>query len=146
MYQKVLVPLDGSELAECALSHVRSLATEGSAREVTLLHIVRIDVPGADVDLSSLRESVFAAAIKYLAEMESRLVSAGVKVKTKAIEAKWTASAITEYAEKNGIDLIVMSTHGYSGLKRVLLGSVATGVLSQSLVPVLLIRPEACPL
>ncbi len=146
MYKKVLVPLDGSELAECALSHVRSLVKEGSVGEVTLLHIIRIDIPGSEVDLSKLREPVFASANKYLAEMESRLVSTGVKIKTKVLEANWTAITVTEYARKNNMDLIVMSTHGYAGLKKALLGSVAYGVLSQSSVPVLLIRPEACRL
>ena len=146
MYQKVLVPLDGSELAECALSHVRSLVTEGPAREVTLLHIVDINLPGSEVDLDALRKPAFAAATKYLTEMKSRLLPAGVTVKTKALEAKWTASTITEYAQQNNIDLIVMSTHGYTGLKKALLGSVASGVLNQSSVPVLLIRPDACQL
>ncbi|MBE0582700.1 MAG: universal stress protein [Desulfofustis sp.] len=146
MYQKVLVPLDGSELAECALSHVRSLVKDGSAREVTLLHIIRINIPGADVDLSALREPAFAAANKYLAEMELRLVSAGVKVMSEVLEANWTANTITEYAQKNSMDLIVMSTNGYTGLKKVMLGSVASGVLNQSAIPVLLIRPEACRL
>jgi nucleotide-binding universal stress UspA family protein len=108
------------------------------------LHIIRIDVPGADADLSALREPISTAARKYLAEMESRVGSAGVKVKTEVLEANWTASAITEYAQKKGTDLIVMSTHGYTGFKRMMLGSVAHGVLSQSPVPVLLIRPEAC--
>jgi len=146
MYQKVLVPLDGSELAECALSHVRSLVKEGSAGEVTLLHIIKIDIPWAGIDLNALPESAFAAANKYLAEMESRLVSEGVKVKTEALEANRPATTITKYAQKNGMDLIVMSTHGYTGLKKLMLGSVAFGVLNQSPVPVLLIRPEACGL
>ena len=146
MYQRVLVPLDGSELAECVLSHVQTLVKDGSVGEVTLLHIIRIDIPGSEVDLSKLREPVFAAAKKYLAEMESRLVSAGVKIKTKVLEANWTAITITEFAQKNNMDLIVMSTHGYTGLKRALLGSVAYGVLNQSPAPVLLIRPEACRL
>ena len=146
MYQRVLVPLDGSELAECALSHVQSLVKDGSVGEVTLLHIIRIDVPWAEVDLQQFRGLAFAAANKYLAEMESRLVSTGAKVKTKVLEANGTANTITEYAQKNSMDLIVMSTHGYTGLKKVLLGSVASGVLNQSHVPVLLIRPEACRL
>lgn len=146
MYQRILVPLDGSELAECALSHVQSLVKDGLAVEVTLLHIIRIDIPWSEVDLHAFRGPVFAAANKYLAEMESRLASAGVKVKTKALEANWTANTITEYAQKNSMDLIVMSTHGYTGLKKAMLGSVASGVLNQSSVPVLLIRPEACRL
>ncbi len=72
-----------------------------------------------------------------------RIGAKGVTVKTESIEAKRPANAITDYAQKNGMDLIVMSTHGYSGLKKLLLGCVATEVLSRSPVPVLLIRPEA---
>jgi nucleotide-binding universal stress UspA family protein len=146
MYQRVLIPLDGSELAECALSHVRSLVKDGSVGEVTLLHIIRVDVPGAHIDLSKFRGLAFAAANKYLAEMESRLASTGAKVKTEVLEANGTADTITEYAQKSGMDLIVMSTHGYTGFKGVMLGSVASGVLNQSSAPVLLIRPEACRL
>jgi nucleotide-binding universal stress UspA family protein len=146
MYQKVLVPLDGSELAECALSHVRSLVKEGTGVEVTLLHIVGSGIPWSEVDFGAVREPVLAAAKKYLAEMESRLVSAGVRAKTKILEANGTANTIAEYAKTNNMDLIVMSTHGYTGFKGVMLGSVASGVLNQSSAPVLLIRPEACRL
>ena len=142
MFQKVLVPMDGSELAEHAMSHVRSILKEGSAGEVTLLHIKRIDIPPG-LDPKTIRERVFAAATGYLGEMECRMASAGVKVQTKVLEAKRPANAITEYAQNNGTDLIVMSTHGYTGLKKLLLGCVAAEVLSQSPVPVLLIRPEA---
>jgi nucleotide-binding universal stress UspA family protein len=142
MFQKVLVPMDGSELAEHAMSHVRSILKEGSAGEVTLLHIKKIDIPPG-VNPNRIRGPVFAAANKYLGEMESRMVSAGVKVKTKVLEANRPATTITEYAKKNGMDLIVMSTHGYTGLKKLLLGCVAAEVLSRSSVPVLLIRPEA---
>jgi nucleotide-binding universal stress UspA family protein len=142
MFQKVLVPMDGSELAEHAISHVRSILREGSAGEVTLLHIKKIDLPPG-FNPNMVRRPVFAAANKYLGEMESRMVYAGVKVKTKVLEAHRTATTITEYAQKNGMDLIVMSTHGYTGLKKLLLGSVAADVLSQSPVPVLMIRPEA---
>ena len=142
MFQKVLVPMDGSELAEHAMSHVRSILKEGSAGEVTLLHIKRIDIPPG-LDPKTIRERVFAAANRYLGEMESRMVSAGVKVKTKVVEAQRPANGITEYAQNNGMDLIVMSTHGYTGLKRLLLGCVGAEVLSQSPVPVLLIRRAA---
>jgi nucleotide-binding universal stress UspA family protein len=74
------------------------------------------------------------------------LSAEGVTVKTESLEANRPAYAITEYAQKNGMELIVMGTHGYTGLKKLMLGSVASGVLNQSPVPVLLIRPEACRL
>ena len=149
MYKKVLVPLDGSDLAECALSHVKSLIKDGSVGEVTLLNIIKFDLPWIDeypkrIDINAIREPLFAASKKYLAEMESRLSSKGIKVKTASLEANRTADAITDYAQKKGMALIVMSTHGYTGFKKLMLGSVAFGVLNVSHVPVLLIRPEAC--
>ena len=149
MYKKVLVPLDGSDLAECALSHVQSLFEEGSVGEVTLLNIVWFNLPWSDeypqyVDINAIREPLIAASKKYLSEVESRLNSKGIKVKTESLEAISPTEAITGYAQKKGMELIVMSTHGYTGFKKLLLGSVAFGVLNGSPVPVLLIRPEAC--
>jgi len=150
MYQKILVPLDGSGLAECALSHVKSLVKDGFAGEVTILNIVQIDIPWGDVesgksfDINALRESVCKSARKYISTLESRLTAEGIKVKTDIIEANRPAEAITDYAREKKMDLIVMATHGLSGFKKLFLGSVSSGVLNQSNVPVLLIRPEAC--
>jgi nucleotide-binding universal stress UspA family protein len=149
MYKKCLVPLDGSALAECALNHVQKLVKEQSIGEVTLLNVVKVDIPWADVheqtiDLEALRKPLFAAARKYLAEVEARLSSKGIKVKTKAIEGNRPGETIIDYAEKNRMALIVIATHGYTGFKKLLLGSVATSVLHDSPIPVLLIRPESC--
>jgi nucleotide-binding universal stress UspA family protein len=153
MYKKVLVPMDGSDLAECTLSHIKSLFKDGSVGEVTLLNIVTIDIPipwgeleRGHFNLDALREQVFASSRKYLAGLESRLSSQGIKVKTESVEANRAADTITDYAQKNGMELIIMATHGYTGFKKLMLGSVASGVLNQSHVPVLLIRPEACRL
>jgi nucleotide-binding universal stress UspA family protein len=151
MYKKILVPLDGSELAECVLDHVKVLVKEGSAGEVTLLNVVKVDAPWAELygknfDITAMREAYFASARKYLAKIESRLNSEGIKVKTESLEANSPAHKITEYAQENGMELIIMGTHGYTGLKKLIMGSVAFGVLNQSHVPVLLIRPEACRL
>jgi len=153
MYKKVLVPLDGSALAECTLSHVKNLFKDGSVGEVTLLNVVKVDLPwavmGSDqypkgFDLNAIREPLFTASRKYLADIESRLVSEGIKVKTESLEGNRPADTITEYAEKEGMDMIIIGTHGYTGLKKLMLGSVAFGVLHQSHIPVLLIRPESC--
>jgi nucleotide-binding universal stress UspA family protein len=156
MYKKVLVPLDGSELAECTLSHVKNLFKDGSVGEVTLLNVVKLDLPWASmgyeeepakiINLQAIREPLFAASRKYLADIESRLVSEGIKVKTESLEGSRPANTITEYAQTKGMDLIIIGTHGYTGLKKLMLGSVAFGVLHQSHVPVLLIRPESCRL
>ena len=153
MYKKVLVPLDGSALAECTLSHVKNLFKDGSVGEVTLLNVVKVDLPwallGSDlhpkpIDINAIREPLFAASRKYLADIESRLGSEGIKVKAESLEGNRPADTITEYAQKKGMDMIIMGTHGHTGLKKLMLGSVAFGVLHQSHIPVLLIRPESC--
>ncbi len=153
MYTKVLVPLDGSELAECTLSHVKNLFKDGSLGEVTLLNIVKVDLSLAvmrskqypnRIDLNAIREPLFIESRKYLADVESQLVSEGIKVKTESLEGNRPADTIIEYARKNGMDMIIIGTHGYTGLKKLMLGSVAFSVLHQSHVPVLLIRPESC--
>jgi nucleotide-binding universal stress UspA family protein len=149
MYHKVLVPLDSSKLAECALTHVKMMVKEGFAGEVTLLNVVHIDAPyselyGKHFDINVMRKAYLAAARKYLADVEAQLATEGIRVKTEVVEHNRPAPAITDYALKNGIDLIVIATHGYTGLKRLMLGSVALSILHDSLIPVLLIRPEVC--
>ncbi len=149
MYKKILVPLDGSKLAECALSHVTSMIKEGIAGEVTLLNVVNVYIPGRAeipgvVDINEMRKSLFMESREYLAGVESRLAAEGITVKKVSLEGNRPADSISEYAEKNGMDMIVIATHGYTGLKKLMLGSVALGVLHESHIPVLLIRPESC--
>jgi len=154
MYDKVLVPLDGSTLAECTLAHVGNLFKDGSLKELTLLNVVQVDIPWAEmirpdqypktIDLQAIREPLFAASRKYLSDIASRLSSEGIEVKTESVEGNRVADTITDFAQEKGMDLIIIGTHGYTGLKKLWLGSVAFGVLNQSHIPVLLIRPESC--
>ena len=153
MYKKVLVPLDGSELAECTLSHVKNLFKDGAFGEVTILNVFKFDLPWAllgseqhiqHIDINAIREPFLVKSREYLADIESRLASEGIKVKTESLEANRPADKITEYAQEKGMDMIIIGTHGYTGLKKLMLGSVAFGVLHQSHIPVLLIRPESC--
>jgi len=94
------------------------------------------------IDINAIREPLFIASRKYLADIESRLVSDGIKVKTESLEGNRPADTITEYAQEKGMDMIIIGTHGYTGLKKLMVGSVAFGVLHQSHVPVLLISPS----
>lgn len=149
MYKKCLVPLDGSELAECALNHVKNLVKEQSVGEVTLLNVVKVDIPWADlreqtIDLEAIRKPLFAAAKKYLSGVEKKLAAKGIDVKTAAVEGNRPGETIVDYARDKKFGLIVIATHGHTGFKKLLLGSVATRVLHDSPVPVLLIRPESC--
>lgn len=101
-------------------------------------------------DINTVVKSFMEKARKYLAKAKYRfasgLPSEDIKFKVEAIESNRPAETIADYAEKNGVDLIVLSTHGYTGMKKMLLGSIASKVLNEATVPVLLIRPEACRL
>jgi nucleotide-binding universal stress UspA family protein len=99
---------------------------------------------GKQFDLDKMREPLFAASRKYLAKVASQLSSKGVKVTTEVLEANRPSYTIMDYAQEKGMDLIVMATHGHTGFKKLLMGSVAFSVLHESHIPVLLIRPESC--
>ncbi len=145
MYKKILVPLDGSELAECALSHVKNLVTKDPASEVTLLNVVKVELlPQASgvIDINAIRAELFTESRKYLTGLESRLASEGITVKTESLEGTRPAETISDYAQKKGMDLIILATHGYTGLKKLMFGSVALSILHDSHIPILLIRPE----
>jgi len=145
MYQKVLVPLDGSELAECALAEVKKLAEGGLIREVVLLSVISIPTlnVGEGIDYSMLRKSHLEKMQKYLEDVPSRVASKGIEVTTSILEGN-AAEMIIEYVKKHAVDLIVIATHGYSGMKKLMFGSVALRVLHDSSVPILLIRPKSC--
>jgi len=148
VYQKILVPLDGSTTAECALSHVKNLVKDGAAGEVTLLNVVNVYPPlrgeyTGRIDIDTMRERIFTESRKYLAEVESRLASEGIKVKVETLEGNQPADTISDYARKTGVNMIVIATHGYTGLRKLMFGSVALGVLHESHLPILLIRPES---
>jgi nucleotide-binding universal stress UspA family protein len=159
MYKKILVPLDGSELAECALNHVKKLYHEKLVGEVVLLNAVVADIPwralnvgeeghAVAFDMNTIIKPLMDNSREYLAKVKYRLSSEvsseGVKVKTETIESNQPSHTITDYAQKNGVDLIVIATHGYTGMKKMMLGSIALKILHESNVPVLLIRPETC--
>jgi len=145
MYEKVLVPLDGSKLAEFALPHVKGLAAGGLIREIILLNVVEIPSVWVTegIDLLNVRKLQVDNAKKYLADVQSQISFEDVKVETAVLEGE-TAHLIAEYSKKNDVNLIIISTHGYTGMKKLMFGSVALRVLHDSYAPVLLIRSESC--
>ena len=150
MYRKVLVPLDGSELAECALPYVIKMVKSGSVEEVIILNVYTAHINFMPTEYNygglgyaDLQERVREYSLTYLDDVETRLNEEGVKVKTQSMESVRPAKVISEYAQKNGVDLIIIATHGYTGLEKLMFGSVTLEVLHNSPVPVLLIRPES---
>jgi len=154
MLDKILVPLDGSELSERVLPVAEELASKLSAEIVLLQGVIsstqamREALPGAAtipevaMDVAKQRvESETHAAEKYLGELSQRLQGKGLRVSTAVIEGPASA-AILDYATANGASLIALATHGRSGLARTVLGSVADEVVRSSVLPVLLVRAK----
>lgn len=143
-YKHILVPLDSSELAETALDDAVSLADMSHA-DVTLLHVIpSIErVLGAEIGhpvyIDEQWASKKADAMDYLAGVRKRLECKEVEIHP-AVEMGSPAEIIIDYAHHHPVDLIVMATHGRSGLKRWVYGSVADKVLRGANLPILLIR------
>jgi nucleotide-binding universal stress UspA family protein len=142
----MLVPLDGSDLAETILPLVEQVAGPLEA-EVILLRVVEpVSTAAALVSAGVVSPDTLARheleAKRYLAQMEPRLAKKGLRVRTQVANGP-PAKEILVAAQAISADLIAMVTHGRSGLGRVLLGSVAEAVLRASPVPVLLIRNAA---
>jgi len=144
----IVVPLDGSPLAESVLPHVETLARQRSHQptEIVLLSICEPVVPPAvyptvapvdmEADLSRARD----ADMGYLAGVEKGLVHKGLSARSVVVIGK-PADEIVDYARNNPCDLIVMATHGRSGISRWVYGSVAEKLISGAPSPVLLVRP-----
>jgi nucleotide-binding universal stress UspA family protein len=148
MYKKILVPLDGSELAECAIPHMEAIARGCEAPEIVLLRVTEpIYLPGdyviSDNDRQRMDAQHRSAAAGYLGELERRLGDDGLSLSSVVISGR-VAESIVDYAGRNKADLIVMATHGRSGVSRLALGSVAERVLRLSCVPVLMVRAPGC--
>ena len=142
MFKNILVPLDGSKLAEAAIPVAASLAQALNA-PVTLLHIIEQDAPQEihnDFHLTQADE-----ASDYLQKIAQREFPASVQVDLHVHTAgvKDVANSIVEHANKEfQPDLIVMCTHGKSGVRDLLYGSIAQQVVAQGMTPLLLIKPE----
>ena len=140
MFNKILVPLDGSTLAEAALWRAVELADGGT---LSLLRAAEAhSLPGADMidaQVTAVRE-----AEEYLAPVARRLADRGLKKVETHVWYGPAAAAIVEAAEKKA-DMIVMSTHGRSGLGRLILGSVAESVLRGTRTPILVVRADSAP-
>jgi nucleotide-binding universal stress UspA family protein len=143
LYEKILVPLDGSELAECVLPHVKAIAAGCSTGKVVLLRIVEplpAGIPPA-VDFEVVQKAGVKAAEGYLVKVKAQLSKEGLNVEAKVLTGR-PAETITDFAQREKVDLIALATHGRSGISRWVFGSVADRLVRSSSVPILLIRPK----
>lgn len=141
MYNRILLPLDGSAIAEQALPHAIALTERFQAELVILRSFEPLaEKLGMMSDAVKRAEDVTRGmAEKYLENITASVQERGIRVKSIIIEGR-PHSEIVRYAETEQVDLIVISTHGQSGFSRWLLGSVADRVARGVSVPVLLVR------
>jgi nucleotide-binding universal stress UspA family protein len=158
-----MVPLDGSELEEQALPHAEAIAKQRGADLIEVV-LFRVTEPLDIISQAALQETprtgqtanplpwkdcveqemnrLRARNQDYLAAVASRLRKAGVRVRTESAEGK-PADGILDYVNGRGVNLIVMTTHGSSGVSRWAYGSVAQKIIYGGSTPVLLVRPTA---
>jgi nucleotide-binding universal stress UspA family protein len=141
MHKRVLLPLDGSTMAEQALPHAVEQA-ERFRSELVLLRAVSPVLPDnglSPMELGWVQEQAGEWARDYLESIATQVRTRGVPVKVVIIRDP-AHEAITEFAEANDVDLIVICSRGQSGPSRWLMGSVADRVVRGAAVPVLLVR------
>jgi nucleotide-binding universal stress UspA family protein len=150
MFERVLVPLDGSKVGEAALEHVETLLSKiapSVKTEIILLQVISslshyviageasVQVPYTEKEVGQIKRKVR----DYLSKAGETLKSKGFTVKTRIATGK-PADEIIKAAEDLKADLVAMSTHGRSGLSRLTFGSVTDKVLRAGTVPVLVVR------
>lgn len=152
-YNKILLTHDGSKLASAAIPHAISIAKTYNA-ELYVLEVIDAAVRimpalssmhatiASQTVLDDLAKQEKKAAQKVLADIKEQLDEAGITNVTVIIEGGDARDEIVKAAKNHGCELIVMATHGRSGLKRALLGSIADDVVRNAHCPVLLIRPS----
>ena len=150
MYKKILVPLDGSDLAECALEHVKAIALGCNVPDLVLFRVVEPIYTGADavsygaVMYADLINQVEKEAQEYITDVTEKFKrNTGIEAQSVLAHGN-AADEILEYSKKNKVDLIIMTTHGRSGISRWLFGNVADKVSHHSTVPVLIIASSGC--
>lgn len=149
-FRRIVVPLDGSELGESALEPALAIAHQQDA-ELILMRAPQVEsmaVPIAEplggVGLywpESFVKATHEECLDYLQRLADQHRGQGVPLRTEVVEGR-PDEAILKLAEAAGADLIIMSTHGYSGLTRWVMGSVAENVLRGSQIPVFVIRGQ----
>jgi nucleotide-binding universal stress UspA family protein len=136
---KVLVPLDGSPLAEMALPTAIELLRDSPDAILILLRAAEATtLPG--MDPTEAQVAVVREAESYLDAIAARLRNEGISQVRTSVWYRGAAQAIVEAARVTDADVIVMSTHGRGGLRRLILGSVAESVLRRTQTPILLVR------
>jgi nucleotide-binding universal stress UspA family protein len=142
--KKILVPTDFSEPAEVAFQYAKDIAKQNNSTLV-IVHTVEVPIYPGNIttmgdELMATRKVLFERSDAALGEIAQKLTSEGFKVETKTLYGSNPADEIVGFAQVNRVDLICIATHGRSGWKHLMLGSIAERVLRKALCPVLTVR------
>lgn len=146
MYKKILAPVDGSELSECALEHIKAIALGCKVPEVVLFRAIEPmrQTYGLSAEwLEEATKNIKTSANEALSKIAESLAAVGIHCQ-KVIVNGYAANEILDYADHHNVDLIIMSTHGSSGFIRWTMGSVTEKVTRHSPIPVLVVTPKVC--
>ena len=143
MYKKMLVALDTSEFAECVFEHVKEIATARAIPDIVLLGVIEPVRTAAmayfgDDEVKKSEAKAKESMLHYLSDAKEKLSLGSSNVSTVVLLGD-PATEILKYVENNGVDLLVMSSHGRSGVSKWFLGSVVERVLRASVAPVFLV-------
>jgi nucleotide-binding universal stress UspA family protein len=150
MYSTILVPLDGSKLAECVLPHVETLIKGAQAKRVIFARVFEPFHPPTsdyifdDVQIKKVDSENKAESEKYLKGIVGQVkYGSGVRVESVVLRGN-AADVLADFANKNEADIIVIATHGRSGVSKWVWGGVADRILRSSCVPILMVRAPGC--
>jgi nucleotide-binding universal stress UspA family protein len=140
MFDPILVPLDGSQLAECVLPHIVAIARPFDA-EITLLRILEKNHANASAQLFDLLNWQInkTQAALYLEKTKARFQESGLRARTTLLEGL-VAEGITEYAQNQGMKLIILSSHGRHGLTQWGISSITHKIILSAPTSLLLVR------
>jgi len=146
MYKKIMVPLDGSELAECVLPHVEAFIEGCHVKHFVFVRVIEPattyysgDYPISPAVIKEREAAVEKIARDYLDRIVRRLEHKSAELQAEVLIGN-VADSLADFAEINEFDLILIATHGRSGVKRWVRGSIADKVLRSSHIPVLMVR------
>lgn len=140
MFDKILVPLDGSRLAECVLPHAVTLAQAFEARLTFVQVVERISGSGLSRTIDPLRWQIRKTeAQAYLNEVSARIQETGLETEEHVLEGQ-AAERIVDFAHSQDVDLILLSSHGRSGLSQWNISSVVQKIIWQAHMPMMIVR------
>jgi nucleotide-binding universal stress UspA family protein len=151
MNEIILVPLDGSQYSQCSLSQVKNISNSCHSREVIVLRVVEPIQSDEILELADINESLVsqlenrkkAAALEYVSSIAKILKDEGLPARDEVAYGR-ADEQIIKFAEDHKVDLIIMSTHGRSGISKWALGGVADRIAHYSQTPVLFVKAREC--